>query len=439
MTKAAAKHAPWPMGNSAEMKPLEGHRLALLLLVLAFTLSITDRMILSILFPEIKAEFGLSDTQLGLLGGLSFALFYAVLGLPIARLADRYSRKIIIALSLVVFSLMTLLSSWAAGFISLLILRVGVGIGEAGVNPASHSIIADYFPAQRRAFAMSILMLGASVGMMLGFAGGGAIAQEYGWRVALMAAGLPGLVLAGLMLWLLREPPRGGMEPGSVKVDPSGPLPSIYQSALYMWRHVGLRHLLIGSTVTGMLSYGLTQWLPTFFIRGYAMSQSQVGIMMALFFGILGASGALVSGKLSDHLSKKGFQYGPWMVAGVMALSVPFYIAGMLAGDLKLTLVLLIIPAFTTNFYLGPTLALIQTLSPVPMRAVASAIKMLCLNLIGLGLGPLVVGLLSDLFTPIFGDSSLAVALASFSVIGFWGALHYWLAGRALAKLQLRV
>jgi hypothetical protein len=127
------------------------------------------------------------------------------------------------------------------------------------------------------------------------------------------------------------------------------------------------------------------------------------------------------------------------MVAGVMALSVPFYIAGMLAGDLKLTLVLLIIPAFTTNFYLGPTLALIQTLSPVPMRAVASAIKMLCLNLIGLGLGPLVVGLLSDLFTPIFGDSSLAVALASFSVIGFWGALHYWLAGRALAKLQLRV
>ena len=168
--------------NQASASPLPGHRTALSMLVLAYTLSITDRMILSILFPDIKAEFGVSDTQLGLLGGLSFALFYATLGIPIARLSDQYSRKWIIAACLALFSLMTLLSGWATGFIMLLLLRIGVGVGEAGVNPASHSIIADYFPAKRRSFAMAILMLGANLGMMIGFVGGGLIAEEHGWK-----------------------------------------------------------------------------------------------------------------------------------------------------------------------------------------------------------------------------------------------------------------
>ena len=165
------------MNKQTVIEPLAGHRTAMLLLVLAYTLSISDRMILSILFPDIKAEFDLSDTQLGLLGGISFALFYATMGLPIARLSDQYSRKWIIIASLVIFSLMTAFSGLAAGFVSLLLFRIGVGIGEAGVNPASHSIIADYFPAHRRGFAMATLMLGGSFGMMLGFVGGGFIAE----------------------------------------------------------------------------------------------------------------------------------------------------------------------------------------------------------------------------------------------------------------------
>ena len=156
------------MNNQTIIQPLAGHRTTLTLLMLAFTLSICDRMILSILFPDIQAEFGLSDTQLGLLGGITFALFYATMGLPIARLSDQYNRKYIIIASLVIFSLITAFSGMAAGFISLLLFRIGVGIGEAGVNPASHSIIADYFPPQRRGFAMAILMLGGSFGMMLG-------------------------------------------------------------------------------------------------------------------------------------------------------------------------------------------------------------------------------------------------------------------------------
>lgn len=325
---------------------------------------------------------------------------------------------------------MTLLSGWATGFIMLLLLRIGVGIGEAGVNPASHSIIADYFPAQRRSFAMAILMLGANLGMMIGFVGGGLIAEHCGWRVSLMVVGAPGLFLSLLFLRLLKEPPRGSFE----RAVPDQPPPPVRETVATMWASKAMRHLIAGSTVTGMLSYGLTQWLPTFLIRGYDMSQSQAGMMMAGMFGILGAAGALVGGKLSDRLSLRGFQYSVWMIAGVGVVIIPFWMMAFLANDFTLMVALLIIPAFTGNFYLGPTLALVQTLSPVPMRAVASAIKMLCMNLIGLGLGPLVVGALSDFLTPRYGDSSLNVALAIFVSLGFWGAFHFWLCGRALAQ-----
>lgn len=287
------------------MRPLPGHRKTLTLLMLAYTLSMCDRMILSILFPDIKAEFGLSDTQLGLLGGISFALFYATMGLPIARLSDQHSRKWIIIVSLVVFSIMTALSGFAAGFISLLILRIGVGIGEAGVNPASHSIIADYFPPQRRAFAMAILMLGGSLGMMLGFVGGGLIAEAYNWRIALISVGAPGLLLAAVMARSLQEPARGAFE-----TETPLPPPPILTSAATMWANPAMRHLVAGSVVAGLLSYGFTQWLPTFFIRAHGLTQSQTGILMASVFGILGSIGALGFGRWFDRLSHRGFQHG---------------------------------------------------------------------------------------------------------------------------------
>lgn len=424
-----------PLQAGSPVKPLEGHRMALTLLVLAFTLSITDRMILSILFPDIKAEFGLLDYQLGLLGGLSFAMFYATLGLPIARLADRYSRKVIIITSLIIFSLMTTLSGWAAGFISLLILRIGVGVGEAGILPSSHSIVADYIPAHRRAFAMATLMLGANIGMILGFAGGGVIAENYGWRAALISVGLPGIFLGIVMIWLLKEPPRGSFEAKSESNNATPP-PPILTTARFMWKTPAMRQLVAGSTVTGMLIYGLTQWVPTFFIRVHDFGQTEVGIMMALLFGILGAIGALISGKLTDRYATKGLQYGIWIVSGAMALAVPFWFAAFTAESFSLTILFLLIPAFTASFHLGPSLALIQTLSPIPMRAVSSAINMFCLNLIGMGLGPLTLGLLSDILTPLYGDSGIQIALASFSILGLWGAIHFVLCGKALAKHQ---
>jgi len=412
--------------------PLPGHRTTLTLLMLAYTLSMCDRMILSILFPDIKAEFGLTDTQLGFLGGISFALFYATMGLPIAKLSDQYSRKRIIIASLIIFSIMTALGGMATGFISLLVFRIGVGIGEAGVNPASHSIIADYFPPQRRAFAMAILMLGGSFGMMFGFVGGGFIAEAYNWRIALVSVGVPGLLLAVVMARSLREPGRGTYE-----IETPPPPPPIRTTAATMWANPAMRHLIAGGIAVGLMGYGFTQWLPTFFMRTHDLSQSQTGMLMAGLFGISGAIGALAAGKWFDRLSTRGFQHGMRMLAIVPFFTGPFFIMGLLADDLTTAILLFIIPGFAGNYAIGPTIAMVQTLSPVHMRAVSSAIKMLCLNLIGMGLGPLLVGVLSDLLTPEYGEDALSVALAFFTLVGLWGTVHFWLCGRALAKQQL--
>jgi predicted MFS family arabinose efflux permease len=371
----------------------------------------------------------LTDTQLGLLGGLSFALFYATMGLPIAKLSDQYSRKRIIITSLTVFSLMTALSGFAVGFISLLIFRIGVGIGEAGVNPASHSIIADYFPPQRRAFAMATLMVGASLGMMLGFMGGGAIADAYGWRVAMISVGLPGFLLAAVMCAVLQEPRRGHYEDAQTP-----PPPPITHTAATMWANRAMRHLLAGSVIAGLVGYGLTQWLPTFFIRTHDLTQTQTGLLMAGVFGISGAIGALAAGKWFDRLSTRGFQYGMWMLAAVPFVTLPLFILGLLAQDLTTAIALFIIPGFAANYAIGPTIAMIQTLSPPHMRAVSAAIKMLLLNLIGMGLGPLLVGIISDLLTPTHPENTLGVALAYFTIVGLWGSVHFWLCGRELAR-----
>jgi predicted MFS family arabinose efflux permease len=406
-------------------------RTALALLFLAYALSITDRMILSVLFEPIRIEFGASDTQMGLLGGLSFALFYATLGLPIAKLADRGDRRLIIVLSLGLFSLMTAMSGLATGFLMLFLLRIGVGIGEAGVNPASQSIIADYYPQERRGTAMSILAVGAPLGMMGGFLIGGTVSELYSWRAALFAVGVPGLLLAALMFFMLREPKRGESDTTGTTETTQ---PGIWNSAIYMFTTPALRQLLIASTLTGMGSYGASTWLPAFFVRVHDLSQSQVGLTMALLFGGLGAVGTLVGGKLFDIQSSKGAARGVWMIAIVQVAVIPLFIAAYQVSSLSTAIALFLLPAFAGSFFLGPTLALIQTLSPVPMRAVAAAIKMFCLNLVGLSLGPFIVGFLSDLLKPEFHQRSLPIALSVLAALSVWSAFHFWLCGRALNK-----
>ena len=320
---------------------------ALLLLVSAYTLSITDRMILTVLFEPIRLEFGVSDTQMGLLGGLSFALFYATLGIPIARAADRGNRKLIIVASLVVFSLMTALSGLAVGFVMLLLLRIGVGIGEAGVSPASQSMVADYYPKERRASAMAALVVGANVGMIIGYLVGGLVSQYYGWRAALVVVGLPGLALAAVMYARLREPIRGAFEAPAPGTDSS---PTILQTAAFMFGSPAVRQLLIASTISGTVTYGLTTWLPAFFVRAHGLSQSEVGLLMALAFGVVGAVGAFAGGKWVDRLSKGGLERGLWMIAATQLAVVPLSVLAYQAGPLALALALFALPVFVSPF-----------------------------------------------------------------------------------------
>ena len=419
------------MQNPAEAS--KHARNALTLLFCAYALSITDRMILSVLFEPIRLEFAVSDTQMGLLGGLSFALFYATLGVPIARLADRQQRRLIIVFSLALFSLMTAMSGLATSFLLLFLFRVGVGIGEAGVNPASQSIVADYYPKHRRGMAMSVLAVGAPVGMMCGFLIGGTVSEYYGWRAALYAVGLPGLVLAVVMFFLLREPVRGNSdEPSGANSNTESP--GFLASVRFMFTNPAMRQLIIASTLTGMGTYGASTWIPAFFIRVHDLSQSQVGLLMALVFGGLGAAGTLVGGKLFDRFNLKGAGLGVRMIAIVQVTVIPFALAAYAFDSLALTIGFFVIPALAGNFFLGPSLAMIQTLAPLRIRATAAAIKMFCLNLVGMSLGPLVVGVISDALMPIYGDQSLPIALAALSVFGIWPALHFWLCGRALQR-----
>ena len=228
---------------------------------------------------------------------------------------------------------------------------------------------------------------------------------------------------------LLQEPARGTFEAQTLARPPP-----ILTTAASMWANPAMRHLVAGSTAAGLMSYGFTQWLPTFFIRTHDLSQSQAGMIIACVFGISGVFGALVAGKWFDRLSIRGFQYGMWMIAVVPFVSMPFFIMGLFADNLTTAILLFIIPGFACNYFFGAAVAMVQTLSPVHMRAVSSAIMLLCLNLIGLGLGPLLVGVLSDFLNTRYGEESLSVALAYFTLVGFWASLHYWLCGRALVK-----
>jgi predicted MFS family arabinose efflux permease len=409
-------------------RPLAGHRSALILLLLAYTLSITDRMILSVLFTPIKAEFGLSDTQLGLLGGLAFAIFYATMGIPVARLADRGNRKLIIVLSLFIFSVFTVLCGFAVGLVTLILFRIGVGIGEAGVNPSSQSIIADYYPPEKRSSAMAILMLGANIGMIFGFIVGGAISEHYGWRMALMAVGAPGVLLTFFVMIFLKEPPRGTFENEAHAAPP--PVHEIFSR---LWHTPAARFLVFAVTLQAMLGYGLAQWLPSFFMRTHGIAETQAGATMGLVLGVAGILGAITGGKLCDRAAQRGNHEIPRLLGKVTLIAVPILAIAFQVPHLIASLPVFFVPIFLINFYLGPSLGLVQTLSPVRMRAVSAALVLLSMNLVGLGLGPVLIGAASDLLEPAFPGRGLAVALSIAALTGLVSAYFFRRSANAMA------
>lgn len=405
---------------------------ALGVLTLVYTSSHVDRQIVAILLEPIGQELGASDTQLGFLVGLTFAIFYATLGVPIAMIADRSNRRNIITAAVVIWSGMTVLCGYAQNFLQLALARIGVGVGEAGSSPPSHSLISDMFPASLRATALGIFAVGANLGILIAYLGGGFMSEAFGWRMTLTAVGLPGLLIAAITYFTMVEPKRGASEASPATIgERAPPLRAVWRK---IWATPALRHLALGAAVAGFSGYGVIMWTPTFLMRSHGFSPSEVGIVLALMSGVLGGIGTYSAGYLADFLARKDERWRAWIVGAAKLLTVPFFIGFFTAQDTTTALMFFAIPALLSGFSLGPTFALVQSLVDIRMRAVAASILLFLLNIIGMGLGSQAVGILSDLLAGEYGNESLRMALLVPAVINVWCALHYYLAGRALSQ-----
>jgi len=406
-------------------------RYALALLLLVYIFNFVDRQVVTILLEDIRREFDLSDSQLGFFGGTAFALFYSTLGIPIARWADRGVRRNIIALALAVWSLMTAFQGTARSFLVLAIARVGVGVGEAGCSPPAHSMIADYFPPERRATALGFYAMGIPIGSAIGLMLGGWVTENIGWREAFMIVGLPGLALAVLVRATLKEPIRGYYDP------PTKPVPqdSILDVARFLMARRSFVHLAFAGSLHAFYGYGAASFVAPFFQRVHAFAPAELGMWLGLISLTTGVAGTFLGGYVADRIAIRDVRWYAWLPGLATVAALPFVFLYYLWPDRYIALALGMAPSLLGGMYLGPTFAITQAMVPPRMRAQASAVLLLVLNLIGLGLGPQFVGLASDLLRPTFGEESLRWALLATVAGGAaWATLHYFLGARTLAK-----
>jgi predicted MFS family arabinose efflux permease len=404
------------------------------LLTIGYVFSFIDRQILAILQEPIKLELGLSDSQLGLISGFSFALFYVVLGLPIARWADKGSRRGIVALAVGVWSLMTVFCGMAQNFWQMLLARIGVAAGEAGGSPPSHSLISDIFAPEKRATALGVYSIGVNVGILFGFLAGGWLNHLYGWRMTFFIVGVPGIALALLMRYTIREPERGfseGRSGDSSATDKAAP------PMMAVVRHLismpSFRHLAVGSGLAAFAGYAAANWMPSFLMRSYQLDSADIGTWLALFAGVGGAIGTFSGSWLADRLSVRDIRWYAWTPAVALALATPLVFLTFWAGSFEATMAAHLFPACVTTLYLAPVIAVTHRLVENRMRALASAILFLVLNIIGLGLGPLMVGMLSDALSASLGVESLRQSLLILGTLATcWSALHFFLGARYL-------
>lgn len=399
------------------------------LLTVVYSFNFIDRQLLAILQESIKADLGLSDGQLGLLTGFAFAVFYVTAGIPIARWADRSNRSRIIAASLFIWSFMTALSGAAQNYLQLLLARVGVGVGEAGGSPPSHSIISDIFPPTSRATALGFYSTGVSIGILFGFLLGGWLNEFFGWRIAFAVVGIPGVLLAVVVWMTLPEPIRGLSEKKQVSDDQ----PTFMEVLGLLWSRVSFRHIAAGSALNAFASYSISNWSASFMIRTHGMTTGELGTWLAMIMGFGGAIGVFFGGYIADSLSPRDKRWYVWVPSITGFLSVPFMAGVYLVDDAYVALAFMIIPGVMANVYLGNAIATTHSLVGLRMRALSSAVLFFILNIIGLGLGPFTVGLLSDYLSVSLGAESLRYALLYVvPIFGLWSATHFLLAGRTL-------
>ncbi len=398
------------------------------ILVIVYTFNFIDRQILSILLESIKNDLNLSDTSLGLLSGFAFALFYATLGIPIAKYADFGNRRNLISLAIGIWSFMTALSGLAQNFFHLLIARIGVGVGEAGCSPPAHSMISDYFPANIRATALGIYSLGIPFGIMFGLFAGGWINEYFGWRIAFFVVGVPGILLAIIFRFTVQEPKRGQAEGRADTKDQ----PNIIETAKFLLSKKSFRHLAFGASLAAFVGYGAITWLPSFFQRSYGMQTGDVGWYLGLILGIPGGLGIFLGGYLSDYFGSKDIRWCLWIVALAMLITTPLYYMVYLSPTSNTSFLWLIIPIAFGNFYQATTFSQTQGIVELRMRSVAAAILLFIINIIGLGFGPQAVGILSDILSKNYGKESLRYSLMILTTLKLWCAYHYYLAGKYL-------
>lgn len=402
-------------------------RLTLWILLTVYIFNFIDRQIVNILAEPIAKDLDLSDTQIGLMTGLAFALFYTVLGIPIARFADRQttSRPRLIAVSVAFWSVMTALCGLAQNFWQLLLARVGVGVGEAGCTPPAHSLISDMVPPEKRASALAFYSLGIPVGSLLGMVIGGLLADYLGWREAFVVVGLPGVVLA-LVVWFVLKDPRRTDAAAVLRAKSQPAALPVGKAVAEVMRSRAFVLLVCAGSAASFLSYGKTTWTTIFFQRTHDLTPGQTGLWFGIIGGVGGILGTWLGGYLADRFGATNRRHVLSAPAIGMALAVPIAIAAYQAPTWPLALVLIFLPQVFNSLYYGPCYSAAQGLVPIKARAIAAACLLFFQNLIGLGLGPLFFGMLSDWLQPSFGADSVRFVLYGAAVLGLVPAFFFW-------------
>ena len=402
------------------------------IMTLTYALNLFDRKLLSMLQESIKADLLLSDTQLGLLTGTAFAFFYVIAGVPIARFADRGgNRRNIITVAVGLWSFMTALSGLAGSYMHLFLARMGVGLGEAGGSPPAHSMISDVFPPEQRATAMATYSVGVNIGIMMGFLLGGILNEYFGWRIAFLAVGIPGIFLAILIRTTIVEPVRGWSENRVVAPE----VINLSEALGLLWKSKTFRHLSVAGGLTALMGYGTMNWSAPFFIRQFGLGTAELGIWLALGSGVCGAVGTYFAGFYCDRLSRIDTRWNLWLpaLAAVIAGVCMLFILNQSNPYIALSINLLMGGLITC--YIGPSIATLHGIVDPRMRATVSAVFYLIINVIGLGVGPTLIGVISDHYAATLGDGSLRMALLIvIPVAALWSAAHFMMAARYLRK-----
>ena len=403
----------------------------LALLFVVYVFNFIDRQVLSILLQPIKEDLGVSDTFMGFLTGFAFVVFYTFAGIPIARIADRTSRRAVIALGLATWSIMTALSGTARTGWQLAAARVGVGVGEAAGTPPAHSLLSDYFEPSRRATALSVYAMGVYLGVAAAFMGGSWLATHFGWRSVFLVVGLAGIPLALLVRLTVRELPRGYSESGPVaQVEPAPFLDTLGQLA----RNRSFRWAVGATALQSLSGYGILTWGPTFLIRIHGMEMLNVGLVLGAAIGILGAGGAYVGGRWADSLARRDERWYMRLPAIQTAALLPFGYGFILLSSQVGALVSFVPFYFLGAMYVGPMHSVIQGLVVPNQRAMASAINLFIVNMIGLGLGPLLIGIFNDMWAAQFGDSAIRYSMLLAVTVGWFSSAAFWMASRHLPE-----